>query len=92
MTVLALLLVAILGLGAALLPAALFWRCRKVDALRCQVLQDSYRLAADDMNAGLAWEWRFEACRTGATFNEMVWKIWRPVSSFYEPSRPLVRQ
>lgn len=84
MTVLAIALVGIVVVAAALLPAYLFWRCGQVDAVRSQKLKESYEQAVADMNAGLSWEWRFEAARTGPTFNQMVWKVWRPVSSFYE--------
>jgi hypothetical protein len=41
------------------------------------------------MNAGEpSWEWHFEADHAAPTFNEMVWKVWRPVSSFYEDRSP----
>ncbi len=70
---------------AAFLPLALFWRCRQVDAARSQRLRDSYAQAAADMNAGeQSWEWRFDAYQKGPSFNQMVWQVWRPVSSFYQ--------
>ncbi|MGH9125142.1 MAG: hypothetical protein ACRDZ8_10515 [Acidimicrobiales bacterium] len=75
----------IVVVAAGLLPAVLFWRCRQVDDRRRRMLRTSYEQAVSDMNVGLPWEWRFEAARTGPTFNEMVWKVWRPVSSFDEP-------
>ena len=84
MTVIVVVLAGIVTVGAGLLPAYLFWRCRLVEAARSQRLKESYEQAVTDMNAGLSWEWRFEDARTGPTFNQMVWKIWRPVSSFYE--------
>jgi heme/copper-type cytochrome/quinol oxidase subunit 2 len=81
----AILVVAVLVVAAAgLLPAVLFVRCRQVEAIRSQKLHDSYEQALTDMDAGRSWEWRFDANRNTATFNQMVWQVWRPVSSFYE--------
>jgi heme/copper-type cytochrome/quinol oxidase subunit 2 len=83
-------IVAIVAVGvivvvAALLPLAIFLRCRRIDALRNEKLRDSYAAAAADMKAGeQTWEWRFDANQNAPAFNEMVWKVWRPVSSFYK--------
>jgi hypothetical protein len=71
--------------SAALLPLGLFLRCRRIDAVRTMKLHESYHAAAADLNAGeQSWEWRFDAYAKAPTFDEMVWKVWRPVASFYE--------
>ncbi|MDQ1364744.1 MAG: hypothetical protein QOK20_2619 [Acidimicrobiaceae bacterium] len=81
--------VSVIVVMAALLPLCLFLRCRRVDAIRSQKLRESYAAAVVDMNAGEpSWEWHFEADHAAPTFNEMVWKVWRPVSSFYEDRSP----
>lgn len=92
MTLAALLIVGVIVLLAALLPAGLFWRCRQVDAARSQRLRESYKDAMGDIDAGQSWEWRFDASQPGPSFTEMVWKMWRPVSSFYPEERPGARQ
>jgi hypothetical protein len=84
--------VLVIVFAAAVLPAALFWRCRKVDAIRSQKLRRSYEDAKTDMDSGLSWEWRFDAYQAGPSFTEMVWKMWRPVSSFYQDQRPAVHR
>jgi len=84
MTIVVTVVVGVIVLAAAALPVVLFLRCRQVDALRSRMLRKSYQDAVADMQSGQSWEWRFEAVRTGPTFTQMVWKVWRPVSSFYE--------
>ncbi|MDQ1394222.1 MAG: hypothetical protein QOF30_3199 [Acidimicrobiaceae bacterium] len=93
MGIVALASVSVIVVVAALLPLGLFIRCRRVDAVRSQKLRESYAAAVADMNAGEpSWEWHFDAHQAAPTFDEMVWKVWRPVSSFYEPGSPGVPQ
>ena len=89
MVIVAIVVVSVIIAMAAFLPLALFLRCRQVDAMRSRKLRESYDGAVADMNAGeQSWEWRFDAYQKGPSFNEMVWKVWRPVSSFYEDRQP----
>lgn len=85
------LVIGIIVLVASAMPVALFRRCRKVDAVRSERLRQIYDQAASDMSGGESWEWRFDTYRTGPSFTEMVWKIWRPVSSFYGDQQTRVR-
>ena len=88
MGIVTIVVVSVVVVMAAFLPLGLFLRCRRVDAVRSQKLRESYAAAVVDMNAGeQSWEWRFDASQNAPTFNEMVWKLWRPVSSFYEDRR-----
>jgi hypothetical protein len=82
-------LVGIVVVLAAVLPLTIFVRCRRIDAMRNQKLRDSYAAAISDVNAGDAqpWESHFDANENAPKFDEMVWKLWRPVSSFYEAGR-----
>lgn len=85
--IVAIVVVCVIAVMAAFLPLGIFLRCRRIDAIRSQKLRESYDAAAADVNAGDAsWEWRFNASQNAPTFDEMVWKLWRPVSSFYDKS------
>ncbi len=85
MVIVGILVIGVIGLFVALLPLVLFLRCRQIDAVRRLKLRESYEAAARDVNAGeQSWEWRFDAYDNVPTFDEMVWKVWRPVASFYE--------
>lgn len=92
MTVVAIVIVGVIVGAAALLPAVLFRRCRQVDAMRSQKLRESYEDAKTDIDSGQSWEWRFDAYQNGPTFTEMVWKLWRPLSSFYKEQRSGAQQ
>jgi hypothetical protein len=78
-------IVVVIMVIATFLPLGIFLRCRRIDAVRSQKLRQSYEAAAADATAGESnWEWRFNGSQNAPTFDEMVWKLWRPVSSFYE--------
>jgi hypothetical protein len=78
-------IVGVIMVMATFLPLGIFLRCRRIDAVRSQKLRQSYEAAAADATAGESnWEWRFNGSQNAPTFDEMVWKLWRPVSSFYE--------
>lgn len=31
------------------------------------------------------WEWRLHIFRAGPSYDEMLWKFWRPMNSFFSP-------
>jgi hypothetical protein len=88
--IIALVLVGVVVVLAAVLPLTIFVRCRRIDAIRNQKLRESYAAAISDVNsgAGQPWESHFDANENAPKFDEMVWKLWRPVSSFYEAGGP----
>lgn len=88
MVIVTMVVIGVIVVFAALLPLLVFWRCRQIDALRRLKLRESYEAAAADVSSGeQSWEWRFDAYDNVPPFDEMVWKVWRPVSSFYEDRR-----
>jgi hypothetical protein len=85
MVIVGILVIGVIVVLAALLPLGMFLRCRQIDAVRRQKLRESYDAATADVSAGQqSWEWRFDSYQNAPSFDEMVWKVWRPVESFYD--------
>ena len=50
---------------------------------RMQLLSRISESATRDIEARRPWGWRFDAL-SAVTYDEMVFKFWRPLSSFYD--------
>jgi hypothetical protein len=86
-------MIAAVIIGYFIVLALIFYFCgyrsTKVFRERTRVLYIVSSLAQDDILADRIWMWRYEGLdKVG--YNEMVFKFWRPVESFYEDA-PFLR-
>lgn len=71
------------GLVAFTLTLAFgMWRNIRVFKYRGELLALLSAAAKDDAEKGKQWMWRYEYYDT-CTYNEMMFKFWKPLSSFY---------
>lgn len=61
------------------------FRVRRVYQERMRIIGIISQANTADIDAGRLgeWDWRYIAFNAGPTFNEMVYKFWKPVNSFF---------
>jgi len=60
----------------------MFLRNNAVYKYRIGLLDRISKAAEEDINMGRDWRWRYDILHK-VTYQEMVWKFWKPISSFY---------
>jgi hypothetical protein len=57
----------------------------KVRDERLGIIDELYRLNCDDITHSRPYEWRRRYFHNGPSYDEMLFKFWRPVNSFFPP-------
>jgi len=74
--------------GAAVITLV---RNEAVMTYRKELLDRVSAMASDDIARGFEWKWRYEAFES-VSYNEMVYKVWKSLDSFYPDMSFINRQ
>ena len=70
-------------LAMVLFSVSQLFRNERVHRERTRILARIHLLSDGDIIAGREWRWRYEAFDSGPSYDEMFYKFWRPIASFY---------